>query len=207
MRFLSTIFTTTDILCQRSTTLKITREQWLNEIAELVIEDNLSSHTSLPAPKYRLTMAIMRGKAIGECYKSDPSKDNTNEIQISMACDDSLEVAGVLVHELIHAYDNCASGHKNHFASMARKAGLEGKLTATRAGPKLATQLQEYIDLLGPIPHASMEFKPKQKGRNGNTMNCKSCGFKANLSRKWAEEIKSWAQCPVCESSITVNIK
>ena len=40
---------------------------------------------------------------------------------------DAIEVAAVLVHELIHVFDNCRNGHKGPFRKIAKKIGLEGK--------------------------------------------------------------------------------
>ena len=41
--------------------------------------------------------------------------------------------------------------------------------------------------------------QPPLAGRNNNTWRC-PCGFKANLSKKWAEQITGITKCPVCQS-------
>mgnify|MGYP003629696233 CR=1 FL=1 len=198
--------------------MDITREQWLNEVAEFV-QDDLIAPLALKyfenplEPRFRLTVAKMASKRLGECYIREVSADSNNEIQITMACDDSLKIAETITHELIHAADNCQSGHKNWFAFCARKVGLIGKLTATSAGPELAAQLNEYITLLGPIPHAKMTLTPRGKGRNNSKIHC-PCGFKANLSNTWASQVEQQikhhgkGQCPVClHDSLNITIK
>jgi hypothetical protein len=41
---------------------------------------------------------------------------------------------------------------------MAVAIGLEGKMTATRAGAKLQTDLAKLADEIGPLPHGALGF-------------------------------------------------
>lgn len=181
-------------------TTQATREQWLNESAallfDLVLTDSVRQQH--PIPPHKISVAPMRSKTLGTCHRRAQSDAQLNEIFITAHISDSLEVLAVLTHELIHATDDCESGHRNFFASAARKAGLIGKLTATTAGPELLEVLAGMVDILGPIPHAKLSTPPKSKGRNNNKIVCTECGFQANLSRKWADLVAAPATCPVC---------
>ena len=189
--------------------INLTREQWLNESASLILDDIIPSTQAegLPVPDYRISVAPLKASALAECHNKASSSNGHNEIFVAAHSEDSLSLLGALCHELIHAYDDCKSGHRNFFARTARRIGLEGKLTHTVAGLELAATLQSYIDLLGPIPHDKMNLKPKSKGRNNNKIKCDACGFQANLSAKWAELVHTGAECPCCESHTLQVIK
>lgn len=185
----------------------ITREQWLNQAAAILFDVVLTPEVIAPhdTPPVRVSVAPMRSKQLGVCHSRKSSDDAHNEVFITAHIDNSLEILAVLTHELIHASDDCQSGHRNFFARVARKSGLEGKFTATHAGGELTEVLQSIVNILGDIPHAKLNIKPKEKGRNNNKIVCDSCGFQANLSRKWADRIALDAECPVCARS-TINL-
>lgn len=180
------------------------REDWLNKAGLLICNELIEAKTTLTTDRaIRISLAPMRSKHLGACYPAIRSSDGANEILITIHCDDSLAVLAVLVHELIHAYDDCASKHRGAFRTAALAVGLEGKMTATTAGPGLTTLLNEYVELLGPIPHAALSHVQKDKGRNNNKLICNDCGFQANLSAKWAYQIIAGFACPVCFSHNT----
>lgn len=186
----------------------ITREDWLNKAADILFQTVLDETViaPFPIPPVRVSVAPMTSKQLGVCYKREASDDQHNEVFITAHVSDSLTVLETLLHELIHAADNCDSGHRNYFAKVARKAGLEGKLTATHAGAELKESLAYIIEALGPIPHATLNLAPKGKGRNNNKLICSNCGFQANLSHKWAVQISERASCPVCGDHLTVQL-
>ena len=51
----------------------------------------------------------------------------------------------VLTHELVHVADKNESGHRGRFARIARRIGLEGKLTQTHAGKRLESNAEGYM--------------------------------------------------------------
>jgi hypothetical protein len=73
------------------------------------------------------------------------SGDDHFEILVSPVIADSMRVAGILAHELIHASVGVEHGHKGPFRQMAKALGLEGKMTATTEG-------EAFKRLLTPIP-------------------------------------------------------
>ncbi len=183
------------------------REEWLNKAARLIDSEILEPLTDLQSPRaIRIAIAPMRSKRLGECYPSSRNDDGANEIVITAHSHDSELILAVLVHEMIHAKDDCEHKHGPVFRKAALAAGLEGKMTATVAGPKLAATLAEYVALLGPIPHSAMSHVAKDKGRNNNKLVCDDCGFKANLSMHWAMQTGDSFQCPVCLQNNTRTI-
>jgi len=183
------------------------REDWLNKALLLIRNELIDARTTLTTSRQiRVSLAPMASKTLGMCYPSSRSTDGANEITITMHNHDSERILATLVHEAIHAYDDCASKHRGAFRTAALAVGLEGKMTATNAGPELASTLAEYVTLLGPIPHSALSHQAKDKGRNNNKIKCDDCGFQANLSAKWADQIENGFECPVCFSPNTTVI-
>ena len=70
---------------------------------------------------------------------------------------------GTLVHELIHAIDDCQNGHKKPFRDMAVLVNLEGKMTATTSGEVLIGKLKIIFDELGAYPHRKIDASQRKK--------------------------------------------
>ena len=62
-----------------------------------------------------------------------------------------------LLHELIHAADDCASGHKGAFAEAATRLGFDGPMTRTPPGIELTAEVITLAEALGPFPHARLD--------------------------------------------------
>src|SRR6185312_11504657 len=62
-----------------------------------------------------------------------------------------------LLHELIHAADDCVSGHKGAFAEAATRLGFDGPMTQTPPGVELAAEVITLAEALGPFPHARLD--------------------------------------------------
>ncbi len=191
--------------------LDLDREAWLTEAAQFILDDKINQHMnnkSYPA-NYRISIGYpprSRGnsKAIAVCIASAASADSTSEIFVSPKLGDSLSILEALTHELIHYSDDCQSGHRHHFARLARKIGLIGKLTATKASPALLEYLQTIIDTLGDIPHAAINLdiaKPKQTTRMIK-IECQQCGFNYRASQTQIDKITIW-DCPACQTGDT----
>ena len=183
--------------------LELDREGWLIETAQFILDDILLPVSpDHAAPRVRLSIGNPTGrnsKALACCYKREASADAHNEIFVTPSMDDSLEILSALVHELIHAIDNCESGHRGFFAITARRVGLEGKLTQTHASTDLKAILQGYIDLLGDIPHAKLDMSKARK-KGGTRMlkcQCEECGFTYRTSSKWLTDMHN-TTCNYC---------
>lgn len=185
---------------------ELNREQWLVSAADIICDqiivkaaDDLNEVFDLD--NFRVSIGHPQSKkAIGECWTKAASTDNTNEIFISPYEDDSAAILATLVHELIHAADDCQSGHKNFFARMARKVGLVGRLTATTAGEALNEKLLDIVDVLGNIPHHKLDtthrVKPKQSTRMIK-IECTDCGFNFRASKTQLKRMAT-AICNCC---------
>lgn len=182
----------------------MTREEWLNRAVNALRPVFYDAGISIRA-KVKVSCgwpcrSALRGpvtgkRAIGQCFPASASAEGYNEIFISPVLDNAIGVLEVLVHELVHAADDCANGHRGPFARMARAVGLEGKLTATHAGPELLAALKALN--LPPYPHSTVDVSraglPKQSTRLIKVA-CGECGYPARVTRLWLTE----AGAPVC---------
>jgi len=182
------------------------REAWLTEASHLIYDDIIAPFAPRPIDRpFRVSVGFPAGsrggKTIASCWASAASADGTNEIFVTPALDNSRDILAAVVHELIHYSDDCISGHRGHFARVARAVGLDGKLTATYPNDALAAQLDSYIALLGEIPHAALDAGKSGKGKQTTRMikvECDACDFVFRATRKNIELMPDNACCPAC---------
>lgn len=182
-----------------------TREQWFEEAVE-----GLSAHfemIGIDLPRVKVSCGWPGGgsirKRIGECWTRSMSASGLNEIFISPLVAEPVPALAILMHELIHAADDCKSKHGPWFGKQARGLGLLGKLTATYPSPELAQSLAQLAEILGPYPHLAMTLPIKAKQRKASrTFSCDSCEFKFSASFKAIEQAASGLCCPACKEEI-----
>ena len=107
------------------------------------------------------------------------------------------DVLATLLHELIHAWDRCESGHKGAFVELAKKVGLERPWTATHAGEELQLKLERIAEGLGAYPHVPLEPTMVQKKVQSTRMRkftCDESGYIVRTTTKWFDELGA----PVC---------
>lgn len=142
---------------------------------------------------------------IGECWSEKVSGDNKAHIFIIPTMNDGLRVLDIVAHEMIHAILGTEEGHGKNFRKMALAIGLEGKMTATTASPKLITKLQEIIDLIGDYPQPEFKIGEKRKKQSTRMLKavCETTGYVARLSNKWINEYGA-PICPCCTQIMEV---
>lgn len=150
-----------------------TREAWLRSAAKLLAPLFQSVDATLP-PELQFSAAPISQGAIGTCHdKQHSSDEKTRNITICASLSDPLDKAGVLptlMHELVHAAVGGKHGHRGEFARVARALGLEGRLTATRAGEDLLERLKPIAEELGPYPGvATKKGKKRRSWKRGQT--------------------------------------
>jgi hypothetical protein len=172
----------------------MTREQWLLRALALVSAHLYATSQSVVPETVRVSCGFPGGrgaglKAIGQCWPTELSADQTTEIFISPVLANPIDVLAVLVHEAVHAAVGCKHGHKAPFRRVAVLAGLEGKMTATVASEGLKATLQGWLDSLGIYPHAtlSMSGRKKQSTRLVKC-ECLSCKMIVRTTQKWLDQ-------------------
>ncbi|MEU9975070.1 hypothetical protein [Streptomyces sp. NPDC051014] len=140
---------------------RMTREEWLHAAIEALRPEFEKIGFPLPE-KVHVSVGFGYGakresaKILGQCWARRVSEDDVNHIFISPELKQEARVLDVLIHELVHAADDCKSGHKGDFAKAAKALGLTGKMTATVAVPELSEKLKALAEAIGPYDHATL---------------------------------------------------
>lgn len=166
-----------------------TREQYLNAATD-VLRSGLFASFQATVPPVKVSVGFPGGgsarKRIGEHWSPKSSADGIGQVFISPVLGDSLRVLDVLTHELVHACTPGA-GHGKAFSQLAKRIGLEGKPTATVAGPQLTARLNDIINDLGPYPHAELRLTDRKK-QTTRLIKCSCpCGYTVRTTRTWIE--------------------
>lgn len=168
-------------------TRTLSREQWLLDAVAIFRPWFAEVEKPLP-PMVRVSVGWPKGKrktTIGICHSSSSAEDGVSQMFISPAIVEPVQVLSTLLHELVHAADDCLNGHKAEFARVARGLGLTGKMTATVPGDELVTRLQDVAGKLGPFPHAKLTHsKAPQKTRMLKLHSPDCCGYIVRTTQK-----------------------
>lgn len=176
------------------------REHWL-ECSVSFLSDLLVEH-SLIVPVVRVSCGWplagglrASGRVIGQCFAPEIAKDGKAHIFVSPLVFDSVEVLGVLLHEMIHASVGVKHGHKKPFSKAARLLGLAGPPTATVVGDALRPTLETFLAQTGAYPHAPLQPLPKEKV--GSRLRLYECSCEKPVKVRIASDTFS-ARCLVC---------
>lgn len=177
----------------------ITRESWLSALADEVRPWYEEAGSPLPE-KIRLSCGFSVSlKHLGVCFPADSSADGTIEIFIKPDQDDPMTVAGIVMHELVHAAVPAGSKHGPVFRKLALAVGLEGRMTQALPGEARKAALLPIVEALGPYPHSALQGpKKKEKGSQAGqyvNVTCPDCGYRA-CAHAESQEIER-LRCPV----------
>lgn len=167
-----------------------TREEWLTRAVDALRP--LFAEVGETVPAVRVSVGFPGGgsarKRIGECWAPGASVDGVAQLFVSPIIGSAVDALAVLVHELIHAIDECKSGHKGAFRKVAVAVGLTGKMTATVAGPDLAPRLAALASSLGDYPHAALTLAAAAEKKQTTRMlkvECPDDGYTIRTTAKW----------------------
>lgn len=164
------------------------REAWLQAAVEALRPLFLTKKHTIPACQVSCGFASsgLRSGHIGQCWSTGSSAAPVNQIFISPTLSDAYAVLDTLVHELVHAVDDCKHKHGKEFKKMALGLGLKGPMRSAGAGPELKVKLLTLLPQLGSYPHASLTVSMKKSvRRNRPRAQCKTCGFQVPMLRKF----------------------
>ncbi len=166
-----------------------TREEWLQAAIEMIRPTFLSKGYRIPDDcqvSCGFASTGLRSHHIGQCWSRKSSSDGRNQIFISPALHDPLEVMDTLVHELVHAVDDCQHKHGREFKKIAVKVGLEGPMRSASAGKELKQHLAELAAKIGPYPHGRLEvYHRKVTNSPRPRAKCPACGFTVPMLKRF----------------------
>lgn len=174
-------------------TKKMTREQWLTMALHKHVGPLLQKKAGVTLPAdCKVSVGFPGGgsarKRSGECWPRSRSSLKVNEIFLNPAMKDVSRLMDVLVHEAIHAADDCASGHKGFFMRTAKAVGLEGKMTATHAGKELGEWIAATLAKMPAFDYGSLNLDGRKKQTTRMVkVECMDCGYTLRTTQKWIE--------------------
>lgn len=193
-------------------TIRDTREAWLERAIDALRPRFIE--IGLPLPE-RIHVSVGFGYGaksesaimLGQCWARAASEDEVNHVFVSPEVHDTAMVLMILLHELIHAADNCESGHKGRFAEAAVRLGFEGKMLDPEPSIELAVELMCLAETLGEYPHGALHparvqvavapngsptpgrlhSGPRKQSTRMLKVMCPICGYTARTTAKWLE--------------------
>jgi hypothetical protein len=176
--------------------IPMNREAWLNALVEKLrplfrehgyeLPERIRVSCGWPSDAGRAKIR----RHIGEAWHPRVSADGSSETFISPAVSDPVEVADIMVHELVHHAVGTACMHKGPFRRLALAVGLTGRMHATVAGPALRERLHAICAELGPYPHAAITGeKDRKQATRMRKVECPGCGCIVRMTRSWLERI------------------
>ena len=181
-----------------------TREAWLRAAIEAVRP--LFTRHGFIIPDCQVSCGFAstgtRSGHIGQCWAKSGSEDSRNHIFISPSLADPVAVLDTLVHELVHAVDDCEHKHGKEFKKMALKLGMKGPMRSAGAGPELLAKLGELAVTLGPYPHGKLKVSVVRRTRAPRPRAvCTECGFTVPMLKKFL--VVGPPICPIDKISMT----
>ena len=165
-----------------------TREAWLLSAIELLKPLFAAKGFAVPVCQVSCGFASSgtRNGHIGQCWSTKSSANALNHIFISPTLGSAFDVIDTLVHELVHAVDNCEHKHGREFKKIALKVGLVGPMRSAGAGPELKAKLTALLDQLGPYPHGQLKVSMQKAARRARPRaKCQKCGFQVPMLKKF----------------------
>lgn len=134
------------------------------------------------------TSAGLRTTRIGECWPKAATEDGMTSIFITTQMKSPVAVLDVLMHEMVHAVDDCTHKHGKEFAAIGRKVGLVGPpWRSAGAGELLLQVLVKIADDLGHLPYSPIRppVPATREMRSGRAI-CPSCGYSCRTLSEWS---------------------
>ncbi len=161
------------------------RESWLEQ-AVIYLADYMATHGLHLSNSPRVSCGFpSRGGerlTIGQCFSPKVCEDGRPQVFVSPRIAESIEVLGILLHELIHAVVGVEAKHGKKFSQAARKVGLVRPWKATTVGVTLRSVLEQFVALYGTYPHAAIQLKAIQlQGLEGTDVPASQPGSRLRL--------------------------
>lgn len=174
--------------------LHMTREAWLNLVADRYLWPLIQSKGGKRPPKVRLSVGFPKGSrggkhAIGQCWSEEASTDDTFEI-FSSPEQGSKQTIETLLHELIHASAGLKAGHSGEFKRIALAVGFLSPMKTTPPSDELKLQIAQWLEILPPFPGAPMCINRVNKAKPGSRLIkvwCTKCDYTMRITQKWID--------------------
>jgi len=166
-------------------------KDWLEDA--LVEVKGLFAEHGYDVPPVKVTLGFtskgLRSSTVGECWPRVASTSDINHIFISPANTSSEGIISTLIHECIHAIDNCEHGHGKEFKSIALRVGFKVPMRSTPAGEELKQRIAEIIGRIGEYRGSTIKAshqprlqKPPARAK------CQECGYTITMLKQFLNQ-------------------
>lgn len=173
------------------------REAWLTTAA-VAFADWFAEVENAEIPPFRVSVGWPGGRAKktvtrGQCWSSHSAEDGVAQIFISPMQVDTVTTLAVLLHEMIHAVDDCESGHRGNFSRIAKALGFTSKFTSSdNRTDELTERLSDLAKTLGDFPSAAIVTgraadTPAKQGTRMLKVVCPDDGYTLRTTQKWLD--------------------
>ena len=164
------------------------REQWLMSAVDHLVPLFERSGYSVPLVKVSVGFPSTgaKGRHLGQCWSTKSAIDGINQIFIAPHLETPVDFLDTLVHELVHAVDDCQSGHGDNFKKIAKDVGLRGPMRSAGAGEWLKQDLIRIAEKLGVFPHGrlGLPVRAVQKAPKRPSARCSKCGYEVVMLKR-----------------------
>jgi hypothetical protein len=171
--------------------LTLLREEWLmRAVAHL---EPIFQKSGYQIPQVKVSIGFpstgAKSRHLGQCWGRKSSEDGINQIFIAPNHADPVEVLDTLTHELVHAVDDCQSGHGEGFKKIATDVGLKGPMRSAGAGEYLKQDLIRIAQALGHFPHARLLVSKgaSRAGIKRPGAKCSNCGYEIVMMKRYLD--------------------
>ena len=166
-----------------------TREGWL-QLATRQLAKDIFAPLGYRVPIVKVSMGFatggLRSNAIGQCWPRKSAEDETNHIFISPSLGTAYAALDTLVHELVHAVDDCEHKHGKEFKKVALAIGLQGPMRSAGAGPALKRRLESLLARMPPYPHGRLKVSHQQTiSVPPPKAKCETCGYRVTVPKRF----------------------
>lgn len=190
------------------------REAWLEKAAGL-LKRYIFTPSGHQVPEIRVSVGWPGGRGkkqgvVGQCFATKVSGDEVAQIFISPVVETSYDAIETLAHEIVHAIDDCKSGHKKDFIEVARSIGFDAPWKSTPASPELRERLEMVLEKLSEYPHAPIKLADQPSPQKTymalvTSEDCDVCGgsgYKLRMTQKWVDEVG----VPMCPHGVEMTL-
>jgi len=188
--------------------LVLHREQWLTQATIIIRTAWAKLGVDVPAD-VKMACGFPGGgsprRRIGECWPRARSAAGVNEVMISPVLDQPLVVLDVLGHELLHAVDDCKSGHGAAFTKASKVVGYTGGKHSKVERADAHALMAAILAKLGAYPHGKVALVAKKRNASHglHKLEC-GCGNVSYMTAKKIEE-HGWPTCGSCEQEMMLQ--
>lgn len=132
---------------------------------------------------------------VGQCWPTSSTEDGIAQIFMTPTRgeESTVDVLGTLLHEMVHAVDDCKDGHTKNFIRISRALGFLHKWTSSsNRTEELTARLAELAETLGAFPNGaiiagSRSSGPKTQATRMLKLECPEDGYVVRTTRKWLD--------------------